>query len=210
VNPERLCQEATAYKYAFLGGIVGPSEVVAWADQWILMLDELPEALIEVSCSSKRINEMYTALDQLSEPKISTSALALICQMLKKWLERHPDKCGTVIELLCQSSRDGEVSLDVQSQINDLYHRHDLAQVYQEYLSPEYYSWRQQMRVFRVLSWRERWRICRAVFSQKWVNGRRPENQAASRQETIADVERDLLAFLDHHSNGPALPPGML
>ncbi len=83
-----------------IGGIALSDEIVIWADAWIMRLDERSDALIEVSLSKARQNEMLTALGELADPNLSQEAFSLLCRLLVAFLRVHPDGLRTVTRLL--------------------------------------------------------------------------------------------------------------
>ena len=95
-----LKQEAAVYRYALISGIVEIAEVTAWADAWIWRLDEYPDALIDVSLSASRPDQLLMALGDLAEPSDSLSIFATLCRMMAHFLEKHPEKFKTVTQLL--------------------------------------------------------------------------------------------------------------
>lgn len=75
------------YRQALLSGLVTPSEVVVWADQQILRLDVLPDALVDVSLSGGDINKLSTALGELGPRKLSETAFRLYAMHLLSFLQ---------------------------------------------------------------------------------------------------------------------------
>jgi hypothetical protein len=74
-----LPTEALALAWAVQVGAVNWEGVVAWADGWLLRLDESPEELLDLSLSARRPDEALTLLRRLAQrgdPDAALSALA--------------------------------------------------------------------------------------------------------------------------------------
>jgi hypothetical protein len=143
VIPPDLATEAAVYREALLGGIVEPAEVVAWADAWILCLDEIPEALVEVSYSQQRLNALLTGLNRLSSDTWDLAGIRLYFQMLERYLRADSSRLRTVTKTLFRLNLNNELPKTVSAEIYMLDDRLDLAldgiyesleQVYQDVL----------------------------------------------------------------------------
>ena len=95
-----MSREAAVHRYALLGGMVEPSEVVDWADAWIWRLDTVPDALVEVSLGGSRLNELLPALGQLAEQPRSSAAASLLFSLFALHLAQRPEKIRAVTQLL--------------------------------------------------------------------------------------------------------------
>jgi hypothetical protein len=100
MEPLKKSWEAAVHRYALLSGMVEPSEVVAWADAWIWRLDEVPDALVEVSLGGSHLNELLPALGQLAEQPMSSEAASLLFGLFALHLAQRPEEIRAVTSLL--------------------------------------------------------------------------------------------------------------
>lgn len=90
--PPQLCSEAAARYLLLRHGIHTTEEIVAWADEWIERLDDLPEDLIDVSLSGSNWNELFSALNRLACPLIEMEEFRMLCRILLARLEAEGEE----------------------------------------------------------------------------------------------------------------------
>lgn len=84
--PQQLYDEALGRSEAFYIKIISWDNIIDWADSWIARLDDLPEALMDVSLSRSRRREGEDALSQLAREGIYATVLPFLKEL---WLERY-------------------------------------------------------------------------------------------------------------------------
>lgn len=95
-----LPTEAALYHLLIREGFCGGAEAVAWADRWMLRLDNPPDELTEISLSGGDSNEILSALGRLAWPTLSEQAFGQLCRLLLARLEADEGAMSAVNSLL--------------------------------------------------------------------------------------------------------------
>ena len=95
-----LSDEATIQHLLLREGFTSGAEAVAWADSWILRLDDIPDDLIRISLNGGDANEILSALNRLACPTFSLKAFSLLCRVLLDRLEQNAAILATTNLLL--------------------------------------------------------------------------------------------------------------
>lgn len=98
--PEPLRAEAAIHHLLLREGFMTGREVVAWADAWLMRLDDLPDELVDISLSREKANDILGALNRLAPPGLDADTFGRLCQLLHGQLERSPQALETITALL--------------------------------------------------------------------------------------------------------------
>ncbi|MFC5849492.1 hypothetical protein [Deinococcus petrolearius] len=98
--PESLRAEAALQHLLLREGFTTSSEIVPWADAWVMRLDDLPDELVDISLSRGRADDILSALNRLAQTVLDAAAFGRLCQLLYLWLEREPQELGSITALL--------------------------------------------------------------------------------------------------------------
>lgn len=102
-----LPTEATLYHLLIREGLCSGAEAVAWADRWIMRLDNPPDELTEISLSGGNLNDILSALGRLALPTLSEQAFGQLCGLLLARLEADARAISMVNSLLWRIHYDG-------------------------------------------------------------------------------------------------------
>ncbi|KQR36195.1 hypothetical protein [Deinococcus sp. Leaf326] len=105
--PEPLRAEAAIHHLLLREGFMTGREVVAWADAWLMRLDDLPDELVDISLSRERANDILGALNRLAPPGLDADTFGRLCQLLHGQLERSPQALEAITALLWRVHYDG-------------------------------------------------------------------------------------------------------
>ena len=67
-----------------------------------MLLEDLPEALVDVAYSKGNLSSLTSALRELAPDRLDEAAFALYMRLLAAWSERHPDGIKGVTQALCR------------------------------------------------------------------------------------------------------------
>lgn len=95
-----LPTEATLHHLLIREGLGSGAEAVAWADRWMLRLDNPPDELTEISLSGGDSNEILLALGRLAWPTLSEQDFGQLCGLLLARLEADAGAMSAVNSLL--------------------------------------------------------------------------------------------------------------
>ena len=70
-------------------------------------LDDLPDAIVDISLSRKKASDILSALNRLAPPVLDAQAFGLLCQSLYGQLEREPQALDAITALLWRVHYDG-------------------------------------------------------------------------------------------------------
>ncbi|WP_420594471.1 hypothetical protein [Deinococcus sp.] len=125
--PPELVREAAVYREAVIDGIVPRKDIVAWADHWLMLLDDLPEALVDVAYSKGNLSRLTNALRELAPDRLDEPAFTLYMRLLAAWYERHPKGIRGVTQALYRLAVDKAVPESVSDDIYNFDDYLDLA-----------------------------------------------------------------------------------